>query len=45
MKTVWSIVGVFAAAAGVLLLTNRKRPVIEMAHQLEAAWADHHTSV
>ncbi len=26
------------------ILTGRKSPVGEMAHQLQEAWADHHTS-
>lgn len=47
MKNVmWMIAGICAAAAGFLVFgVNRVRPVDEMAHRLEAAWADHHTVV
>jgi hypothetical protein len=31
------------AAALVVLLREQTRPVETLAHQLEAAWADHHT--
>ncbi len=38
--------GVCAAAAGFLVLsTKRVPPVDELAHNLEAAWSDHHTVV
>ena len=45
MKTViWTIGGICAAAAGILVLTRRnQQPVAELAHKLEQAWADHHT--
>jgi hypothetical protein len=36
--------GLCAAAAGFLVWNaGRVQPVEEMAHQLEDAWADHHT--
>jgi hypothetical protein len=38
--------GLCAAAAGFILWgAKRVRPVEELAHKLEAAWADHHTVV
>ncbi len=38
--------GVCAAAAGFLIIgSKRRQPVDELAHRLEAAWADHHTVV
>ncbi len=38
--------GVCAAAAGFLMFGKKRRePVEEMAHKLEAAWADYHTVV
>lgn len=38
--------GVCAAAAGFLMWgAKRREPVEELAHRLEAAWADHHTVV
>ena len=45
-KLIWLVGGVCAAAAGFLVL-GRKRvePVEVLAHRLEEAWADHHTSV
>lgn len=45
MKTViWTIGGICAAMAGILVLKRRNQePVTELAHKLEAAWADHHT--
>lgn len=47
MKKMFLIVGgVCAAAAGFLVLgAKRVQPVEELAHRLEAAWADHHTVV
>jgi hypothetical protein len=45
-KMVWAVGGLCAAAAGFLVLGGRRRqPVEELAHRLEAAWADHHTQV
>ena len=42
----WVVGGVCAAAAGFLMFgRQRRRPVEELAHKLEAAWADHHTVV
>ncbi len=45
-KVLWLVGGIAAAAAGFLVL-GRKRvePVEELAHRLENAWADHHTTV
>jgi hypothetical protein len=38
--------GICAAAAGFLVMgTRRSQPVELLAHQLEEAWADHHTVV
>jgi hypothetical protein len=47
MKNVLLAVGGFcAAAAGLLVWHSQRTPnVEELAHSLEAAWADHHTSV
>jgi hypothetical protein len=45
-KVLWMVGGLCAATAGFLVFGSRRvRPVDEMAHQLEEAWADHHTSV
>jgi len=42
----WLVGGVCAAAAGFLVWgTKRREPVVELAHRLEEAWADHHTVV
>jgi hypothetical protein len=44
-KLAWLIGGMCAAAAGCLVLGSRRaRHVEELAHQLEDAWADHHTT-
>lgn len=47
MKNFVYVVGaVCAAVAGVLVWgSKRAQPVEELAHRLEAAWADHHTTV
>ena len=47
MKNVFWVVGGFcAAAAGFIVWGPRRiRPVTELAHRLEVAWADHHTVV
>ena len=40
----WMITGVCAAAIGIIVWgPSRIRPVQELAHKLEVAWADHHT--
>ena len=45
-KALFLIGGVCAAAAGFLVWGKKRRePVEELAHKLEAAWADHHTVV
>jgi hypothetical protein len=37
--------GLCAAAAGFIVLTRRQQQALpELAHQLEEAWADHHTT-
>ena len=42
---VYAIGGICAAAAGFLILSGRHTPdVTELAHDLEEAWADHHTT-
>jgi hypothetical protein len=44
-KLVWLIGGMCAAAAGFLVLGPRRvEPVEELAHRLEEAWSDHHTT-
>jgi hypothetical protein len=47
MKGIVSMIGGFCAAAicVIIWLPRRRRPVEELAHRLEAAWADHHTIV
>jgi ribose/xylose/arabinose/galactoside ABC-type transport system permease subunit len=46
MKTALFTIGGFCAAlAGILVFTRREQPVVELAHRLEEAWADHHTTV
>lgn len=45
-KMVWLVGGFAAAAAGFLVWGRRRtQPVEELAHRLEEAWADHHTTV
>ena len=45
-KLVWMIGGLCAAAACFLVLGSGRTPQVEvLAHQLEDAWADHHTTV
>jgi hypothetical protein len=45
-KALFLVGGICAAAAGFLVFGKvRVRPVEEMAHRLETAWADHHTTV
>lgn len=42
----WLVGGVCAAAAGFLVWGAKQRePVEQLAHKLEAAWADHHSTV
>jgi hypothetical protein len=47
MKNVaWLVGGLAAATVGFLVFSaKRVPPVQELAHQLEDAWADHHTTV
>ena len=47
MRSLLLTVGGFCAAAAGLLVWNAKRTpnVDELAHTLQEAWADHHTSV
>jgi hypothetical protein len=43
-KMLFWIGGVCGAAAGVYVLSARRaKPVSVLAHDLEVAWADHHT--
>jgi hypothetical protein len=45
-KMVWLIGAMCAAAAGWLVLGGRRvQPVEDLAHRLEDAWRDHHTTV
>jgi hypothetical protein len=45
-RTLFMIGGFCAAAAGFLVWDSRHSPSVELlAHRLEEAWADHHTSV
>jgi hypothetical protein len=40
----WMVSGVCFAAFGMILWgPQRTRPIHELAHRLEEAWADHHT--
>lgn len=47
MKKLFLVLGgICAAAAGFIVWgPKRREPVEELAHKLEAAWADHHTVV
>ena len=43
-KLVWLVSGMAAATVGLLVWDSKRvRPVEELAHRLESAWADHHT--
>jgi hypothetical protein len=45
-KTLWLVGGLCAAVAGFLVWDARRvEPVQELAHRLEEAWSDHHTTV
>jgi HAMP domain-containing protein len=50
-KIIWLVGAMCAAAAGCLLLTSPRRiepatdPTDDLAHRLEDAWRDHHTTV
>jgi hypothetical protein len=44
-KLAWMLGGLCAAALGFLAFKSHRRPVEQLAHQLEEAWADHHTTV
>jgi len=45
-KIMFLVGGVCAAAAGFFIWDSRRvKPVEELAHRLEEAWADHHTQV
>lgn len=44
--TLWTLGGICAAAAGIIVITRQQQNAVPaLAHQLEAAWADHHTTV
>lgn len=44
---IWTLSGLCAAVAGFLVLSRKQqaKPVEDLAHRLEEAWADHHTQV
>ena len=45
-RVIWTVGGVCAAAAGIILWQSIRTPEVEqLAHKLEDAWADHHTRV
>lgn len=46
-KFIWTLSGLCAAAAGYLAWSRKQqaKPVEDLAHRLEEAWADHHTRV
>lgn len=46
-KLIWTVSGLCAAAAGFLVWSRKQqaKPVEDLAHRLEDAWADHHTRV
>lgn len=44
-KLAWMITGFCAAAVCFLAFGDRRPKVDQLAHQLEDAWADHHTVV
>ncbi|HEV2645466.1 MAG TPA: hypothetical protein VGU46_03785 [Acidobacteriaceae bacterium] len=45
-RILWTMGGFCAAAAGILVWNRYRTPTVEdMAHSLEEAWADHHTTV
>jgi cbb3-type cytochrome oxidase cytochrome c subunit len=45
-RILWTVGGICAAAAGILVWGSKRTPDVEqLAHRLEDAWADHHTTV
>jgi len=44
MKTILWIGGFCGALAAMIVYARREKPIVTMAHQLEHAWADHHTT-
>ena len=45
-NVLWMVGGICAAFFGIIVWApSRTRPVEELAHRLELAWADNHTSV
>ena len=45
-RVIWTVGGVCAAAAGIILWQSTRTPEVEeLGHKLEDAWADHHTRV
>jgi hypothetical protein len=45
-RVIWTVGGICAAAAGIIFFGSSRNPnVDELAHRLEDAWADHHTTV
>ncbi len=45
MKTILWIGGFCGALAGMIVYAQREKPIVVLAHQLEDAWANHHTTV
>jgi hypothetical protein len=44
-RFLWTAGGICAATAGLLVLGSKRTPKVEdLAHRLEDAWADHHTT-
>ena len=42
---IWTVGGICAATAGIILWGSTRSPKVEeLAHRLEDAWADHHTT-
>jgi len=45
-RLIWTVCGICAATAGIILWGSRRNSnVEELAHKLEGAWADNHTTV
>lgn len=45
-KMVWLVGGMAASVVGFLVWNSRRiQPVEQLAHRLEEAWSDHHTTV
>lgn len=45
-RVLWTVGGICAAAAGIILWQMNRNPDVEqLAHRLEDAWADHRTTI